>query len=101
MQTANEPIIVDLGKKSKREVDRLRKGRGDLMDDVDDCIHELIAAGKVAESAQPLIIVVAERPKTVAPFVIPSPLLFPWMQEEEEEEEQEEEEEEEEEEDDD
>ena len=56
-----DPIIIDLGKKKRKLVRRLRKGRGELMDDVEDCVQELLTAGAIKEGAQPVIMVVREK----------------------------------------
>ena len=55
------PIIVDLGKQRRKHVKRLRKGKpGRLLDDVQECLEELKASGTVAESVQPVVIIVKE-----------------------------------------
>jgi hypothetical protein len=70
MATANEdptkaaakaPVIVDLGKKRRKLVKKLRKGSGRLMDQVQGTLQELRNAGTIAASAQPVIVVVRER----------------------------------------
>lgn len=58
------PIILDLGKKSRKQIRRLRKGRGKLMDRVASVIDELKADGSIKDSAQPVIIVIRQRAKT-------------------------------------
>ena len=55
------PIVVDMGKKSRRQIRRLRKGRGKLMDRVADVISDLKADGSIDASAQPVIIVIRQR----------------------------------------
>jgi hypothetical protein len=78
---ATEALVVDLGRRCKRDVDRLRKGRGPLMDDVEDCLEDLRAAGDLSQSVQPLIIVVKERPAFPAPampFFLPGFPLCPF-----------------------
>ena len=55
------PIIVDLGKKRRKLVKKLRKGSGRLMDQVNDTLQELKNAGTIAATAQPVIVVVRER----------------------------------------
>ena len=68
------PIVVDIGKKSKKQIKQLRKGRGKLLGEIDDLIEELRTAGSISASAQPVIIVVKEKRKA-------SPLLWPigWV----------------------
>ena len=63
---AGTPIIVDLGRQRRKLVKRLRRGRGTLMDDVTRVIEELKNAGTIASSAQPVIIVIREKPKRMA-----------------------------------
>jgi hypothetical protein len=75
-----ETIVVDLGRKSSKDVRALRKGRGRLMDDVQDCIDELRESGDISESAEPVVIVVERRwstPGGMVPFLLPPG--FPTM----------------------
>jgi hypothetical protein len=49
------------------------------MDEVEDCLAELREAGDLAASAQPLVVVVKERPNVrapVVPFLLPPGLPF-------------------------
>lgn len=58
------PIVVDLGKHKRRRIRDLRRGRaGRLLDEVQDCVEDLKANNQIAESAQPIIIVVREKRK--------------------------------------
>ena len=75
-EVVNDPLIIDLGRRRKREIDRLRDGRGELLDEVLDCITELSGSGQILESSQPVISVVTEkRAKLVASW---SPPQLPW-----------------------
>jgi len=58
---AENAVIIDLGKKKRKAIKRLRKGTGKLMDEVNDCIEELRESGAISGSAQPVIVVVKER----------------------------------------
>lgn len=58
----NAPIVIDLGKKSRKRVKQLRRGEGPLLKEVADAIEELKAAGTVSASAQPVIVVVRQKP---------------------------------------
>lgn len=59
-----EPIIIDMGKKKRRQVRKLRKGRDcSLMDRIRDAIEEGIAAKAIPTNAQPVIVVVKEKKK--------------------------------------
>jgi ethanolamine ammonia-lyase small subunit len=59
-----EPIIIDMGKKKRRQVRKLRKGKeGSLMDRIKEALEEGIAAKAIPANAQPVIIVVKEKKK--------------------------------------
>jgi hypothetical protein len=62
-QTSDAPVIVDLGKQKKKKVKALRQGTGELMDEVRAAIGEIQRAGRISSQAQPVIIVVTEKPK--------------------------------------
>ena len=55
------PIILDLGKKRRKQIKRLKKGSGKLMTEVQDCMQELKQAGRIDEQARPVIVLVKER----------------------------------------
>jgi hypothetical protein len=60
--TPNEGmLLVDLGKQKRKQVKRLRNGTGKLVGEVQRCIQELQAAGKLSESSQPVIVIVREK----------------------------------------
>ncbi|UQA57002.1 hypothetical protein [Polyangium aurulentum] len=57
-----EPIIIDLGKKSKKQVNKLRKGKPSrLLRRVEDTVEQLRASGEIGEHIKPIIIVVRQR----------------------------------------
>jgi hypothetical protein len=67
-------FIVDLGRHARRDVDRLRKGRGPLMDDVEDAIQELRDTEAISASVQTVIVVVSEKramDSMVLPVLLP------------------------------
>lgn len=56
------PTIIDLGKKSRKRVRRLRKGKpGGLMSKVREVLEQMREAGALPASAHPIIIIVRER----------------------------------------
>lgn len=55
-----ELCVVDLGEHSRKSVKRLRRGRGKLMDKVEDAILSLREEGILSESAQTVVVVVRE-----------------------------------------
>ncbi len=68
---ANEPgrpenknrdtLVVDLGTKKAKQIKDLRKGKGKLLDKVNQCLNELKASGAISGSVQPVVIVVREK----------------------------------------
>lgn len=52
------PILIDLGKRKRKQVKRLRRGRGPLLNEVEELLAELRAEGSIAPGAQPVVIVV-------------------------------------------
>jgi hypothetical protein len=55
------PMLIDLGKKNAKDVKKLRKGKGKLVEQVQGAIAELKSAGTISMSAQPIIVVVTEK----------------------------------------
>ena len=59
-----DPVVVDLGIKKAKLLKQLRKGKGKLINDVNQCISELAATGVVSGAVQPVIVVASERSRT-------------------------------------
>ena len=57
------PILIDVGKKKKKKVKKLRKGGGPLMEVIEDTVAELKSHNKLDDGAQPIVIVVREKKK--------------------------------------
>lgn len=68
--TQAAPIVIDLGKKKRKQVRRLRKGKGVLIDRVNGVMEELRSAGTLATGSQPVIVVVREKKSRRAKFGI-------------------------------
>lgn len=64
-RTGGEHILVDMGKKSRKSIKRLREGEGKLMDEVRETIEELKANGTISPSAQTVIVIVREKRQSV------------------------------------
>lgn len=61
-ETENAPIIVDMGKKSRKDIRKLRKGKpGKLMRRVAETLDHLKENGALAADAQPVVIVIRQR----------------------------------------
>lgn len=59
--TSNGPVIIDLGKRKRKLVKKLRRGEGKLLDDVNGAVAELRTAGTLSADVQPVIIIVREK----------------------------------------
>jgi soluble cytochrome b562 len=55
------PIVLDFGSKSRKQIRRLRKGRGKLINRIDRVLEDLRNNGNLSATAQPIIVVVKER----------------------------------------
>jgi len=62
--TSDAPVVVDLGKQKKKLVKALRQGSGELLDEIQAAIGEIQRAGRISAQAQPVIVVVSEKPKS-------------------------------------
>ena len=60
---SGSPIIVKLGRQSRKRIKGLGKGRGKLFAEVLQTIEELQKSGQISGSVQPLIFVVKQEPK--------------------------------------
>ena len=63
-ETRQSPIVLDLGKKKRKSVKQLRNGKGKLLAEALDSIEELQRVGTIPKSAQPVIVIVREKPKS-------------------------------------
>jgi hypothetical protein len=65
----NQIVVVDIEQlQSSLQVKRLRKGHGKLMNHVERIVNDLIEAGTVKSTAQPVVIVVREYPSSLFGF---------------------------------
>lgn len=67
--STNLPIVVDLGKRPRKQIKKLTKGGGKLLEEVDTVMQELKVAGKINSSAVPVVIVVKQKARST---------VFPW-----------------------
>ena len=54
-------LLLDLGTKSKKNVRKLRKGRGKLMSRINGAIEDLKTEGEIGENSQVVVVVVKQR----------------------------------------
>jgi hypothetical protein len=59
--TSNAPVIIDLGRRRRKQVKKLRRGEGKLLDDVNGAVAELRTAGTLSADVQPVIVIVREK----------------------------------------
>jgi len=59
--TGHAPVVLDLGKHRRKQIKKLRKGEGKLMDDINGAIEELRTAGTLSASSQPVIVIVRQK----------------------------------------
>jgi hypothetical protein len=59
-ETSGRTVIVDLGKRSRKQVKRLKKGKGKLPAKIEDVTAQLVEAGEISADAD-VVIVTVER----------------------------------------
>ncbi len=67
-KSTRDPVVVDLGSKRRKQIKRLRRGQGPLMDQINEVLNELKTAGTLSGTVQPVIVVVRERTNSKLPF---------------------------------
>lgn len=61
-EATTEPIVIDMGKKNRKQVRKLSKGgSGRLMEKVSEAIEHLRENGALNAKAQPIVVIVEER----------------------------------------
>jgi len=60
---SSRPVVVDLGRKKRKQIKKLRKGTGPLMDDLHELLEKLRSAGVLAAGETPVIMVVKQKPR--------------------------------------
>ena len=58
--TTTTPVIVKLGRQSRKRIKRMSEGRGKLFAEIMETIEELKKNGQISGAAQPLIFVVKQ-----------------------------------------
>ncbi len=61
LTTVHAPVVLDLGKRRRKQVKQLRRGEGKLLDDINGAVEELRTAGTLSAVSQPVIVVVREK----------------------------------------
>lgn len=55
------PVVIDLGKRSRKKVRRLRRGRGPLLNEARSIVAELRGEGRIDSDAQVVFLVVKQK----------------------------------------
>ena len=65
------PVVVELGRKKRKQIKKLRRGTGPLMDDLQELVEKLRASGTLAAGATPVFMIVKQKPKrrSMHPFL--------------------------------
>ena len=58
-----DPVVIELGRRSRKQIRKLRRGQGRTWRDIEGVVHDLREAGDVADDAQVVVVVVKERPE--------------------------------------
>ena len=67
-ETHQSPVILDLGKKKKGDIKKLCNGEGPLVEEVNHCVEELKTSGVISAGAQPVVIIVRQKPSNKGMF---------------------------------
>ena len=62
-EASNRIVVVDLGKKKSKQVKRLRKGGGRLMDRVHSLVGEMQAGGEIGGATNTIVVVIEKKKK--------------------------------------
>lgn len=61
--TKGKMLVLDMGSRSKKQIKRLRKGEGRLMDRLQDTLDALRSEGQLS-SENPVVVIVKEKRKS-------------------------------------
>lgn len=56
-------VIVDMGKRKRKQVKQLRRGRGKLMDRIEETVGQLQAEGEIESGSPVVVVIVREKRK--------------------------------------
>ena len=56
-----DPVIIEVGRRSKGQISKLRQGRGSIRRDIDGALGQLRESGDLSEGAQVVIVVVRQQ----------------------------------------
>lgn len=61
-------VVVDLGKKKRKDVKKLRKGEGRLMERIGELVEQMKAEGQLTAGAETVVVVVERKKKNTMRF---------------------------------
>jgi hypothetical protein len=73
-KTSPDPVIIEVGRRGKDQINKLRQGRGPIRRDIDSVLGQLRESGDLAQDAQVVIVVVRQQRRPKAG----SNCLWPW-----------------------
>ncbi|MBV8751717.1 MAG: hypothetical protein JO328_02540 [Hyphomicrobiales bacterium] len=73
--TQKAPVVVNLGKSSRKRIKKLKRGEGNLMDNVLQRLARLKTSGEVSTNAEAVVFIVERR----AELSMPSMPSMPWL----------------------
>lgn len=59
----NRMVVIDIGKRKRKLVRKLRKGEGRLADEIEHTVGQLKSEGVLDADAQTVVVVVRQKPK--------------------------------------
>ena len=59
--STTSPIFIDLGKRSRKAIKKLRDCDGKLMVRISDTLESLVAGGQIKKDSQTIVVIVQER----------------------------------------
>ncbi len=62
LSSTKAPILIDLGRKSRKKIKKLKKGEGSLMEDLSATLEQLKSEGAIGEGAQVIVAIVERKP---------------------------------------
>jgi len=67
-QSKDTVVVVKLGKSSRKRIKKLKRGEGNLMDELQTKLAKLKAAGEISETAEPVVFIVERRSEMSMPM---------------------------------
>ena len=63
-QSGQRMVVIDIGKRKRKQIRKLRKGDGPLVEQIDQTIAQLKSEGTLDANAQTVVVVVRQKPRS-------------------------------------